>query len=255
VAKAFLESKRAYLAPLALIVALGCPAMAQARITGADQVSSDKVAKWPQASLQAAASAQVEQDTVRIVLAAQVNDSTQQSVSQALSRIVQAALDQAKGNEQVKAYTGQYSVWPFTDDKGRLTRWQGRAEVVLESTHFDQASSLAGKLSQDMAMSGVTFSVSDARRAKLEAQLLDQAAQAFRDRAQAAAKAFGFPAYEIRDINIGGDGIRYEQAPRMMSMAADKTAAVPLQGSTQQVTVTVQGRIFLLRHKNTESDQ
>src|SRR3546814_4727433 len=66
----------------------------------------------------------------------------------------------------------------------------------------------------------------------------------FRDRAHALAEAFGYAGYDIKEINLGGSGARYEAAPRMMAMAADK-ARVPLEGGTEMISVSIQGSIFL----------
>src|SRR5690606_4118956 len=127
----------------------------------------------------------------------------------------------------------------------KISNWRGRGEIVLESSDFAAASELAAKFTAQMPISNLSFSVSPEARAKQEEVLLESAAQAFRDRAQALASAFGFNDYAIKEIDLGGAGTRFEAAPRMMMAKAADAGAVPLEGGTERVTVTVRGSIFL----------
>jgi|TARA_R100001143_G_scaffold61694_1_gene63117 predicted secreted protein len=202
--------------------------------------------RLPQASLQAAASSQVAQDTVTVTLSAQMNDVSQQVVNAQLSKALDTAVASAKKQDAVKVYSGNFRVWPFTDEDGKVTRWQGRAELILESKDFPAASELAASLGDQLSITNIAFSVSPESRAKAEEALLEEAASAFRKRADAFAVAFGFQSYSIKELNLGGAGVEYAPAPRMMAMAADK-ASVPLEGNTETVTVSVQGTIYLQR--------
>jgi predicted secreted protein len=100
-----------------------------------------------------------------------------------------------------------------------------------------------------MPIANLAFFVSPKARAAKEAALLEQAAQAFRDRAQALTTAFGYTAYDIKEINLGGSGAQYEAAPRVMAMAAGAQSKVPLEAGTEMVSVSVQGSIFLRSDK------
>lgn len=201
--------------------------------------------KWPQAALQAEAVSEIAQDTVRITLATEVSDVSQAAVAQTLTQTLDEVMKQAKGNDKVKATSGNYRVWPMNDKDGKISNWRGRGEIILESTDFAEASTLASALSDRMPIDGLAFSVSPKVRAEHEDALLAQAAQAFRDRAQALTDAFGYQSYTIRQIDLGGAGARYESAPRVMAMAADSKASVPLEAGTERITVSVRGSIFL----------
>lgn len=220
--------------------ALALPALAD---TSMDRASKNQ--KWPQATLQAEASAEVAHDTVQITLASEVSNSSQTAVADAVSKTLDEVMKQAKENTLVKARSGNYRVWPMNDKDGKISNWRGRGEIILESTDFAAASKLASTLSSRMPIAGIGFSVSPQARAKQEEALLVTSAQAFRDRSQALAEAFGFTGYTIRELDLSGSGARYESAPRMQAMMADK-ASVPLEGGTEMVTVSVRGSIFLL---------
>jgi len=203
--------------------------------------------RWPQASLSAEASAQVAQDTVTITLAAELDGASQAKVAEQLSTTLGHAMKQVAGDTKVKASTGNVRVWPVNDNRGRISGWHGRAEILLESTDFKAAAAQAAKAGDGMAIANLHFSVSRAARAKVEQDLLAEASKAFRARSQALADAFGFTSYSIRSIELGGSGpMPYQPAPRMMAMASvSKAAPVPLEGTTETVTVSVRGSIFL----------
>ncbi|MEI2418189.1 SIMPL domain-containing protein [Orrella sp. JC864] len=204
----------------------------------------------PELVLQAQAVAELPQDTVTITLAAERDGADQAGVGKALTAVLDEAMKQAKGDGKVSARNGSYRIWAVTNRDGQLTGWRGRVEMVLESRDFPAASALAGKLSETMPVAGIAFSLSEQARAEQERRLLEQAAQAFGERAQAAAAAFGFDGYRIRKIELGGSGAQYVR-PRMQAMAASaesvsmKLADVPLQADTEMVTVSVNGTVSL----------
>lgn len=202
---------------------------------------------YPRATLSAQASADVLQDTVQITLAADLIGSTQQTVSEQLNTRLDAVMAQAKGHDGIQASSGAYRIWPSSDRDGRVTEWRGRAEILLKSRNFDAASQLAAQLSEHMPIDGLAFSVSRERKAAEEKELLTQAVQAFRDRAQALTQALKFSDYRLYTLDVGGSGeMSYAPAPRMMmsAMAQDKVAA-PLEGGRQTLSVSVQGVIVL----------
>jgi predicted secreted protein len=199
---------------------------------------------WPEASLQAEASAVVKQDTVKITLASELTGDKQTDVAQSLNKVLESVMADARKDADVKASSGNYRIWPATDKDGKITTWHGRAEVLLESTNFEAASKLAGALSDRMPVTNLRFFVSPELEAKQEKALLVSAVRAFRARAQALTDALGYSSYRINKISVDGQGAGYQPAPRMMAMAAAKSS-VPLEASTQTVTVSVRGSIFL----------
>ncbi|SHI23766.1 SIMPL domain-containing protein [Pollutimonas bauzanensis] len=236
------KQKRKWLSGIALCVGAGAlvlPVSAQQVQDG-----SPRGGKWPQASLRAEASAEIAQDTVKVTLASEISEASQAAVAQALSKTLEGVMTEAKGDPKVKASSGNYRVWPMSNEKGKITNWRGRGEIILESADFAAASELAGKLSDRMPIANLAFSVSPQARAKQEQALLAQAVRAFGVRAQALTDAFGFARYTIRNIELSGAGAQYQPAPRMMAMAADKASA-PLEGGSETVSVSIQGSIFL----------
>lgn len=234
-------------AVLALAMALPM-ASAWAKDGEGSQPTRDRA---PELTLQAQAVTKVQQDTVVLTLARQVDADSQAEVGRQLNVSLEAAMKVLRDEKGVKVRNGGYSIWPQNDRDGRISTWRGRAEILLESKDFAKASTLAAKVQDQMPIDNIAFVLSDEAQAEHEGRLLQQAADAFRHRAEAAAQAFGFKGYEIRKIELGGGGVQYEAAmPRVMMMAAkaaDGAASVPLEADTVTVSVSVNGTVALQR--------
>lgn len=204
----------------------------------------------PQMTLQANASDQVKQDTVVITISANVEAADQSTAGKKLSAALDDLMKRAKDAAGVEVHTGGYSVWPNNNDKGKLLNWRGQGSIVLQSKDFAAASDLAGKLGDKSAITNIGFTLSRAAREAAERKLLNQAAQAFRERALAASSAFGFSGYRIEKIELGGSGGMVAPAPRMFSAmakggAVQASADVPLAPDNVTVSVDVNGTIVL----------
>lgn len=208
----------------------------------------DREHRAPRLSLQAQASSEIQQDTVTITLASELEGQDQAEVARRLTEQLNKTLEAARGDKVVEARNGAYRLWPNTDRDGKITAWRGRAEVLLESKDLPAAAALASRLSGHMPIANIDFSLSPEARATEEERLLEEAADAFAGRAGAAAKAFGFSGYDIRNIDLGGSGTVYSKGPEMaMARAAFSADAAPpaLEAGTATVTVSVQGEVAL----------
>ena len=198
-------------------------------------------------SLNAQASAEVPQDVVDITLFYEQEASDPSALTSTLNQRADAALRQAKGVSGVTARTGSFTIAPSTDRDGRISAWRGRTEVVLESHDFAAASKLAGQMASNMQVGNVQFSLSPEAQRAAGQKLTGEAIALFRQQASAAAQAFGYSSYSIREVNVGQNGV----APRpmmMMSarvMGADAKAAapLPLEAGTSTVSVNVSGSV------------
>ncbi|WP_459616947.1 SIMPL domain-containing protein [Bordetella sp. 2513F-2] len=232
-------------------LALGAYAPAQAQSDAQEQSTAAPAssAQAPRLSLQATASSEVMQDTVRITLSAEVEGPDQPAAGKALTNALDDVVKRARGTQDVDVRTGGFNVWPNTNDKGKIVNWRGQGQVVLESKDFAAASALASKLSDKTAISNIVFTLSREAREAEERKLLKQAADAFRERALAATNAFGFTGYRLVEIHLGGAGApapmpRAMAAPMMMAKEA-RAADVPLEADDVTVSVSVNGTISL----------
>jgi predicted secreted protein len=237
------------LAIAALLALSAAPVFAQTRIDpppspGEHGPMRERV---PTLTLDAAARSEVAQDTVQVTLSHETEGADAATVSAQLNKVLKETLDDARGKTGITARNGGYQVYPTTDDKGKISAWRGRAEVVLESRDFDATSALTGTLGARMAVSGISFSLSEQARQAEEARLLTQAAAAFRERAKNAAQAFGFTDYTIGNLTLSGSGVVSPPRPMMMRAASamSKSAPVALEGGQAEVTVSVTGTVKL----------
>ncbi|MGG1944598.1 SIMPL domain-containing protein [Trinickia sp. NRRL B-1857] len=201
-------------------------------------------------SLSAQATREVPQDTVEITLFYEQEASDPTSLTSALNNHAETALAQAKRVSEVQARTGTFSIYPSTDRDGRISAWRGRTEIVLKSHDFGTASRLAGDLGSVMQVGNVTFSLSPEAQRAVAQSLAGQAIQNFREQAQTAAKAFGYSAFTIREVDVNsnsGSQPRPMFAMRAMAAEAKAAAPVPVEGGTSTVTVNVSGSVQMTR--------
>jgi predicted secreted protein len=200
----------------------------------------------PLMTLQASASEEIKQDTVLITVSTEVDAPDQAGAGKKLNVLLDDLMKTAKSGSDVSARTGSYRVWPNNNNKGKLVNWHGEGSIILESTDFDAASALATKMGDKSAIANIGFTLSRKGREAAERRLLNQAAQAFRERALAAASAFGFSGYRLQKLQLGAGGVPPRPYMAMAKAApAEANADVPLEADMVTVSVDVTGTIVL----------
>ncbi|KRC70224.1 hypothetical protein D3C87_558570 [compost metagenome] len=232
-------------------IAAAQPVYAQAQAPAAAPTAVEPAAnRSPEMTLQAMASSEVQQDTVRISLTAEVDAPDQPAAGQKLTTVLDDVVKRARDTKGVDVSSSGFNVWPNMNSKGKISSWRGQGEIVLESKDFAAAAALASKLSDKTAISNISFSLSREARDAEERKLLKDAAQAFKDRALAAANAFGFSGYRLSKLELGGSG-GAAPMPRMVGAAMSKdslssfNASVPLEAGNVTVSIAVNGTIVL----------
>ena len=200
-------------------------------------------------SLSAQDATEVPTDVVHLTLAAEQEGPEPTAISNALSSRTQAVLAQAKRTSGVEAQSGGFTIHPNTDRNGRISTWRGRSEVILKSKDFAAVSKLAGELASQMQVQNIAFSLSRETRLAAEQKLADQAVAAFRDKAQATTKLFGYSGYTIREVSLNESG-GVMPMPRMYAakaMSDSAGAPIPVEGGKSQVTVSVNGSVQMVK--------
>jgi len=202
--------------------------------------------------LSASARKEVAQDWLSVVVRAQQEGSDPVALQKQLKATVEAALASLRPRlqpQQLEVRSGHFGIYPRHNNQGRVTGWQGQADLVVEGRDFAQVSQLAGNLPR-MTVAQADFSLSREGRQQLEAEVQSQAVQNFRQRAQALAKDFGFAGYTLRQVTVSSvDRPEPGIQPRLM-MAADAAVApaqapIPLVAGKDEVRITVSGSIQL----------
>jgi predicted secreted protein len=228
----------------AVLMAFALPGAAQAQVVAAP--STEAAQRPTEMTLQASATSDVKQDTVDIAVAFDVTANEQAEAGKKLSAVLDEAMKVARSSKDVDASSGNFRVWSVVNAKAKTTTWRGQGEIILESKKFDAASALAAKLGEKGAIANLRFSLSRTGREAEERKLLNQAAAAFRERALAAATAFGFSGYRISRIELGGSG----GAEPMYAMAKaarspEGSPSTPLEPAMVSVSISVNGTVVL----------
>lgn len=206
----------------------------------------------PQNVLQLAASGTVEvqQDLLSLQLSTTREGPDAAQVQTQLKAALDAALTEARKAAQpgqMDLRTGNFRLYPRHNREGRISGWQGTAELVLEGRDFARITQTAGRI-QGMTMQGVSFGLSREQRAKVEAEAQALAIDRFKARAGELAKGFGFTGWSLREVAVQSNNQGMPPRPQMMAMeakAASADMAVPVEAGKSTVVVTVSGTVQL----------
>lgn len=207
----------------------------------------------PRDVVQFAATATLEarQDQLSVTLRATREGGDPAVVQQQLKAVLDAALAEARAHVQPGALelrSGAFSLYPRSQRDGRISVWQGTAELILSGTEIERIAALAGRI-QGMTVAQTAFGLSRAQRELLEQQAQAQAIERFRARATEIARSFGFNSYTLREIHINSQDQGAQIRPRFMAMEAKAGVAadapLPVEAGQAQVQVTVSGSVQL----------
>ena len=121
--------------------------------------------------------------------------------------------------------------------------------LPLAAGTVERGAKQAGELASQMQVQNIAFSLSRETRLAAEQKLADQAVAAFRDKAQATTKLFGYSGYTIREVSLNESG-GVMPMPRMYAakaMSDSAGAPIPVEGGKSQVTVSVNGSVQMVK--------
>lgn len=208
--------------------------------------AADETARYNQIHFQVERSRPVENDRMQAVLSVTAEDENAAHLADQINRTTAWALKTAKAQHKVEARTASYQTYPVYD-KNKIRRWRGTQELVLEGSDFSALGNLIGQLQERLQVTTINFSLSPARRAAAEDEMITQALEAFKQRAELVRKQLAAKSYRIVDAFIDtGGGQPVPIVRRAGAMAAAEAVAPPaVQGGTSMLTVNVRGVIEL----------
>lgn len=223
-------------------VAAALPAGAQQATSGPHNV----------VQLSASGSVEVEQDWLTLRLATTREDNNAANVQRELQKTVDQALrilrPQSQG-EDMQLHTGRFRIQPRHAPKtGKVTHWQGRAEIVLQGRDFVRITQAAARV-EDMTVDDVQFNLSRQAAQAVYEQAQAEAVTAFRNRAQQLTTLFGLSRYTVREISVhsGGHTLHMPRAASAMaefSLAATaKSEPLPVEPGKTRVEVEISGSV------------
>lgn len=227
-----------HLLPAALILGLATTdyAMAAAEET-----------RYNQIHIQVERSRQVDNDRMLAVLSVTSEDDIAARLADQVNRTMDWAVKMAKGRPKIEIRTGNYRTYPVYD-KNKIRRWRATQELVLEGGDFAELSSLVGQLQERLQVTSINFSLSPAQRAAVEDDLITQALEAFKRRAELVRKQLAGKGYRIVEASVntgGGPPVPIMRRAAAMSPAAEAVAPPAVEAGTSTLTVSVDGVIEL----------
>jgi predicted secreted protein len=172
--------------------------------------------------LAAQGSVEVQQDLLSISMNTTREGPDAGTVQNQLKAALDLALTEARRTAepgQMDIRTGNFSVSPRYGRDGKISGWQGSAELVLEGRDFARVSAAAAKI-QTLTLGSVTFGLSREQRSQVEGQAQTQAIDHFKARASEIARGFGFAGYTLREVSVNSNDQGTPPRPRMMAMEA-----------------------------------
>ena len=205
----------------------------------------------PQNVLQLSASGTVEvqQDLLNMTLVATREGADAAGVQGELKAALDKALAEARKAAQpgkLDVRTGNFNLSPRYTREGKISTWQGHAELVLEGSDFALVAATAGHIST-LNVGSIGFGLSRPQREKAEAEAQKLAIDAFGQKAGELAKGFGFSGYTLREVSVNASQGGPIQ-PRMMAMAKSASvsdAPVPVEAGKANVVVNISGSVQL----------
>jgi len=200
-------------------------------------------------SLSAAVSAEHPQDQIQLIFTAQAESADSSGANAQLIQSLSDAQKRLGKPTGVNVSSGAIQIYPVYGQKNEPTIWRARGELVLDSQNILAASQAADKLTGQLALSSVTFSLSDQARRQAHLLLIERAAQSFREKANMTAKAFGYEKYDIVSLEMIDSGEMVGNRPMLMGRMASTdgvgTPALNLQPGQESVSVTVSVWVML----------
>lgn len=198
--------------------------------------------------LASSASFEVTRDLLSVAFGTTREGTDAGMVQTQLKQALDAALNEAKRLAkpgQVDVRTGNFSLAPRYSNKGAVNGWQGSTELIVEGRDTQAIAQLTSKV-QTLSIARVGFGLSREARQKVEGEVAAQAIAAFRARADAVSRQFGFAGYTVREVSVNGEmsspGPQVQMRLSAARAGADE-AALPVEAGKATVSATVSGTV------------
>ena len=208
----------------------------------APAMAAEEVPRYNQVHFQVERSRPVDNDRMHVVLSTTGEDDNAARLADQINHTMDGALKAAKARPKIEARTGNYQTYPVYD-KNKIRRWRATQELILEGSDFAELGNLVGQLQERLQVGSINFSVSPTRRAAVEDELITQALDAFKQRAELVRKQLAAKGYRIVDISINTGG--GQPMPLMRGLAMESSVVTPpaLEAGTSALSITVGGTI------------
>ena len=134
-------------------------------------------------SFRVEATREVQNDRVRAVIGTSDEDRDPAALADRVNQTMSWALERARKAEGIRVESGSYHTQPVYNQR-KIERWRASQDLVLEGSEVAQISELISELQTRLQLRSIAFSVSSKRRRSVQDSLIEEALDAFRQRAE-----------------------------------------------------------------------
>lgn len=202
-------------------------------------------------SLSGEASMEIANDLMIATLQVQQEDADPASLAEKINSTMSWALETLQEFDSLKVSTRDYQTYPRYDTSQvrRLIGWRATQSLQIESSDFGAAGKAIQALQERLQVKGIRHLAQEDTRKAVVDQLIGEALDAFKARAELVRDNMGSSGYDVLDVNIQtGESNSPIYAPRaeMADMMRSSVATEPaLEAGTSRVNVQVFGRVQL----------
>lgn len=200
-------------------------------------------------SLSASASGEAANDLMRITVVAQDEGEDSAELQSQINATMQWALSRLRPYTQIEVKTQDYQTSPkYNKNRTSIIGWRASQSLKLETTDVKSAGDAIRKLQERLQVSNIRFEPTPSTRSTVEDQLINEALDAFKQRAQLIRSNIGAPGYNLLDVNVqtGSSFVQPQfRTDVAYSRAAQSVEQPALEAGTSRITVNVTGRIQL----------
>jgi len=214
------------------------------------QQSSDGPSLYNIFSLSVEVTTEVGNDLMRANLVVQARNQDASVLSDQINETMAWALKQLEGFPTLKLETRDYQTFPRydTSQARRLIGWRATQILQIETDDFPAASEAIQILQERLQVQGMQLTAKQAARQGAADLLINDALQAFKQRAELVQKNMGAATYRVVDVDIQTDNqfnpVMHRSEMSMRSNDA-RISAPSIEGGSSLVSVRLAGRIQL----------
>lgn len=212
-------------------------------------VAEDATVVYDRYSLHVSAEAEVENDLMVVMLVVEDEDSNSAALADRINQVMLWALLETEKYPSIKAATRDYRTYPKYD-QNRITGWRSSQALRLEGSDIESVKMAVAELQQQLIVRSMQFLPREETRRQAENDLVDDALERFRDRADLIRTSMQAEEYRVIQISVNTGDIG-RPAYRMEAMAMDtrgaaKSVAAPaVEAGSSKIQISVSGEIQL----------
>ena len=203
--------------------------------------------------LSVSASVEVQKDVLAITFSTTKDGADANAVQSQLKQALDVALNEARRVArpgELDVQTGNFALYPryappTSSGRAAISGWQGSAELVVQGRDVAAISTLSARIAT-MTIARVEYRLSREASQRVEGDVAAQAIAAFRTKAAAYAKQFGYAGYTIREVSVATSEPMPGPQPMLRMQAQSAVVAgepLPVEPGRALVTANVNGTV------------